>query len=48
MIRHDCVYGMKRGWWCRRERWHDGPCALLPRWWNWSSDARMFRQARHL
>lgn len=23
-----------RGWYCARDRWHTGPCALWPRWWN--------------
>lgn len=23
-----------RGWWCSRDRGHDGPCAAHPCWWN--------------
>lgn len=29
---HD-VY-TKRGWYCTRKSPHNGPCALVPRWWN--------------
>lgn len=30
----ECAYRMKRGWFCSRRRWHTGPCALRPKWWN--------------
>lgn len=32
-----------RGWRCVRRRHFFGPCALVPRWWNWSKAARSYR-----
>ena len=29
-----CHTFAKRGWYCRREPHMEGPCALVPRWWN--------------
>lgn len=29
-----CDRNMKRGWRCTRSHHDDGPCALVPRWWN--------------
>jgi hypothetical protein len=29
-----CTRRMRRGWYCRRGLHVDGPCALVPRWWN--------------
>lgn len=39
----ECTYFFKRGWRCTRERLHAGPCALYPRWWNWSLWACHYR-----
>lgn len=41
-----CLYDFKPGWWCSREWRHEGPCALRPRWWNWSKFAMQYR--RHM
>ncbi len=41
-----CDYRMKRGWWCSRDRGHDGPCALRPvpwrfgLWWEYEGAYR--------
>lgn len=29
-----CIRMWPRGWYCTRGLHLDGPCALLPRWWN--------------
>lgn len=31
------------GWRCTREKLHAGPCALIPRWWNWLAWSRYVR-----
>lgn len=42
-----CDYRFKRGWWCSRDRGHDGPCALRPTFWNvrdwWEYDGQYRR-----
>ncbi len=43
-INMDCGNCMKRGWWCSRSYMHKGACALRPKWWNWSTDARRYRK----
>ena len=31
----DCVYKpLPRGWHCSRRKFHPGPCALRPHWYN--------------
>lgn len=41
-----CDYRFKRGWWCSRDRGHDGPCALRPvpwrlgLWWEYEGAYR--------
>lgn len=39
-----CDYNFKYGWWCSREKKHDGPCALRPKWWNLTRFAREYRK----
>ncbi|MDP5182149.1 hypothetical protein QOZ88_05830 [Blastococcus sp. BMG 814] len=29
-----CARRQRRGWYCARGLHVDGPCALVPRWWN--------------
>ncbi len=29
-----CIRNMRPGWRCTRRIFHDGPCALVPKWWN--------------
>lgn len=38
-----CDYNFKRSWRCIREKGHDGPCGLIPKWWNMSHDAWLYR-----
>lgn len=33
-----------RGWFCTRPRWHGGPCAAWPRWWNLWAYPRLPRE----
>lgn len=39
-MKTNCAWNNKNDWWCSRERFHEGPCALRPRflfhpilWW---------------
>ena len=38
-----CTRRMRRGWVCRRGLHLDGPCALVPAWWNLRARAWMRR-----
>lgn len=35
-----CTRNVKVGWYCRRNAHADGPCALVPRWWNLAEHLR--------
>lgn len=43
-----CRRRLKRSWFCSRRDGHTGPCALVPRWWNFTAPARRYRKRRHL
>lgn len=42
-----CQRNMKRGWKCviDHDKWDIAtPCGLVPKWWNWSKFARLYRK----
>lgn len=36
-----CTVRMKPGWYCRRGFHMTGPCALVPKWWNFKGQRMM-------
>jgi len=41
-----CKIHSKFGWYCRRPVHFDGPCALVPTWWNVVEHVRSLRRDR--
>lgn len=45
-MKDSCRYNAFKGWRCVREQHDDGPCALVPKWWN-LADKRRYRKAQN-